>query len=225
MGGVRSYPLALRLCGVRRDCGGGFSSGDDSPQGKPRVLGVRCGRISSLAGYRGRLALGFGARANAKKGMSRFYYKFSTHVFDAAGVAAGTAFVVVPFDLSAAPETWIDSIEYVLGADVVDQPAIYNLNLSLFRNVVVVQGTPLAVQVNPATGASTLWQANSQRPGDYSLSRAFGSPLILDSQFRYSMVGVLSLTAVLNTFVRLNLSIAGRIKLPEAKDEFFGRVR
>ena len=155
--------------------------------------------------------------------MSNFFIKGDTTIADAAAFAAGLGFANVNFDLGNAPLNRIDHIECSVFTDIADQAAVDLITVNIYRNVLINGNLDLAPQLS-GSGLTTLHEFRSQDLRDFNAYRDYSNGFILDSQFRYSIVGVVSLNAALAGSLRINLFVNGRIEVPEGK-AFFGTER
>lgn len=141
----------------------------------------------------------------------------------AASVAAGTDFCNVNFDLSNAAPMAIDNLEMSVFTDAADFANLQIGTLRIFRNITVDPDQSLANQLGQ-TGITTFWEARTQRVQDLNLNRQFSTPIILDSGYRYSIVGFFNFSAAIGTSVLFDLFVLGRSLYP-VSDQYFGVTR
>ena len=156
--------------------------------------------------------------------MSNFFVKGDTTLADAAAFAAGLGFANVNFDLGNAPLSRIDHIECSVFTDVADQPTVDLITVTIYRNILIDGTANLGNQIGAGSGLTTYHEFRSQNLRDFNAYRDYSGGFILDSQFRYSIVGTVSLNAALAGSLRINLFVNGRIDVPDGK-AFFGQER
>lgn len=157
--------------------------------------------------------------------MSDFFVKGDTPIFVQADVAAGIAFVVIPFDLSSAPRSDVYNMDFEVSVDIADQAAVNLLSLNIYRNILVVPGQNIGLQLGANSGARTFWNAGADRINDFTIHREFSDGFTLDAGFRYSIVGTVALSAVIAGIMRMQLFVSGRIKDEGSPDLYFGQTR
>lgn len=156
--------------------------------------------------------------------MSNFFFKGDTTLASNADFGNGLGFANINFDLGNAPQNRIDHIECSIFTDVADQAAVDFITVSIFRNILIDGSISLANQL-AAGGITTVHEFRSQRIRDSNAFRDYASGIILDSQFRYTIVGVVSLNAAIAGNLRINLFAHGFIQVPDGGNAFFGKER
>lgn len=162
-----------------------------------------------------------GGESRGQDRVSDFLVK-GDFTFVEATTPPGLAFTSINFDLSNAPETWIDSIEMNVFADTADDPNLLFGTLNIYRNV-TINPDQLLVDQLAAGGIQTFWAARTKQVRDHNFDRQFASPLKLDRGFRYAVVGTFSFSAPLATTVQLQLFVGARTIVP--KSDSFLRQR
>lgn len=157
--------------------------------------------------------------------MSNFFTRGDTTLADAAAFAAGLGFANVNFDLGNAPSNRIDHIECSIFTDIADQPAVDLITVTIYRNILIDGNVNLGNQIGAGSGLTTFHEFRSQSLNDFSAHRDYSGGFVLDSQFRYSIVGVVSLNAAIAGALRINLFVNGFVLTPDGSSAFFGKER